>query len=98
MEYETSVKMCAVEGCHGFTLDGGELCRDCVNDEIDKLKGIRSIFPKKRDKLVDFVWDMLPAFGNDKTRKLSAFGVQSKQNLQEIIDIMRGGNNETFSD
>jgi len=91
---ENVSRTCAVDGCFGIAENGLMICEDHIQGEIDAIKGIRTILPKKHDKLINFLWRMLPKSSECPDRKLTAFGYQTKDNLREIICIIDAANYE----
>jgi len=94
VELDESVTICESKGCFEIVPAYSGLCDQCKQKALDETNGVKRVPVNSHEKVVDFLWKMLPMSSQHPDMKLTAFGLQSKNNLREMISIMRAVNKE----
>ena len=82
-------RLCSMKDCYEVTSDETGLCTSCKQNVFDCHAGVGRIEPKREVTCFDAVWALLPRT-TYPGRKLTVFGLQTKQHVREMVDIIKG--------
>lgn len=85
-----TARTCSMEGCHTITTHESKLCDQCREQVFDKINGIGRIPVDTKKQLLNAIWNLLPVPMQSKHegKKETSFGLKTKEEMRECMEIL----------